>query len=258
MTMNKTLLLTLPLFATLGFSSAQAQIAVVGSMSADVSGDTSVTLDIQPGNDVVLVLGNYRRNSVATPITLSWSGGSSIPVTQLVTENLNDNNRSSTIFGISLGTVSAAETVTFNFGSSDGRAAASAIQLTGATLAGYQGATNEASGSQTDFTASLSNVTAGSLVFGFGASTNRDATFAFDSVDATQTRISTNRDAYQSAYALNSLAGDVDFVLDLTTPNGGDYVNMAAVAIAPIPEPSTYALLLGGLSLGILMIRRRK
>jgi hypothetical protein len=187
-------------------------------------------------------------------VTLDWSGGTGDTVTQLVTVS-ETSNRSNSIYGIALGDIAADETVTFDF-TSDGRAAGTLVQLSGATLTGVKTVGPPVSAGPGTVTGDLTDVAAGSFVFANGYSATGSASLDFTApAEVKFSELETGRDSHRSAYDLDVAAGTYTASMTVTGGGGADAKSLSAVAVAPIPEPATLSLLaLGGLAL----IRRRK
>ena len=257
--MKKRTLISLTILAHLSYACVHAAI-VVGSTPAnpaDINGDTSMTLDIDAGSDVVLLLSLTRRNSLAPTVTLDWTGGTGVAVTELVTVDAGT-NRSNSIFGIELGTVGAVETVTFNFDTSDGRAAATGIQLLGATLTGY-GSTSDSYYSNGTLTGDLTGVAEGSFVFANMSNATPVSTLNFSAPSEVQfSELSTGRDSHRSAYDLDVAAGTYSVSGTVAGAGGADFSSLTAVSIVAIPEPGTLALVGVAGICALAFIRNRK
>jgi hypothetical protein len=212
-------------------------IAVEASYQEVLNGDTSVDLDIVASDDVVLLFSLSRRNSLGPAVTLDWSGGTGDAVTQLVAVST-ATNRSNSIYAIELGDIAANETVTFNF-ASDGRAAGTLVQLSGAALTGVKTVGPPIAFDDGQTTGDLTDVVADSFVLanGYGASGGGAISFAAPA-EVVFSQISTGRDVHRSAYDLDVAAGTYTADLTVTNIGGSDQRSLTAVAIAPIPEPS--------------------
>jgi len=235
--------------------SAHAAIVVGSGTDNEVlNGDLTMSLDIDAGSNVVLLLAVTRRNSLAPTVTVNWSGdgGTADAVSLLVTEDSGP-NRSNTIYGIELGTIGLAETVTFNFDSSDGRAVGTALQLSNATLTGAITAKDDgaADGDPIALAATLSGVSSGSFVFANAMRASGGSTITFSAPTETiLDPISSGRDTQRVAYDLDVAAGDYNVAASAAVGSSSPDAHLTAVAIAAIPEPGSLALLgLGGLCL---------
>jgi len=239
--------------------SAHSQIVVGNDTSNQLlNNSTSLSLDIDAGSNVVVLFSLYQRNNLAPAVTLDWAGGSDLSVLELVTES-NGSSRSTTIYGFSLGTVTALQAstpVTFKF-ASDGKAAGTALQLSNATLTGAVVGKDEGSQNPT-LDPVLSGLGSGSFVFAAAASDRASGvtqTYTAPS-EVVFDQITSNNFSYTSAYQTGA-SGNYQVSAAIANGQGATYSNLVAVGIAPIPEPSTLAMLLGGVGALFLFRKRR-
>jgi len=257
--MKKSITLLLASAGLLAAASAQAAISITPlSMDNNAGGDINVSnLALTAGNDSVLILLPTGENPTGFTATVDGLAASEL------SEAEGPNGQDSSVFAYALGNVTAGATVDVFIDTDGGmNGGYSILQLFGAaqtfTLGStyWQDTTVVSSGDPASGSIELTGVDSGSAFLGSIGSRNGSGSL-------TQTGFDSNN-SYDAGGALagwgysTSVSGTVNasFVADFEGRNNRE-VAWAAVAIAPIPEPSTYALLAGFVVLGAVLLRRR-
>lgn len=251
------LLLTAGLLAA---GAAQAAITVTElSMNNSAGGDITVTdLALTAGNDSVLVLLPTGENPTDFSATVDG-------LTAAELSEANGAGQASSVFAYALGNVTAGATVdVFIDTDDDMNGGYSIVQLFGATQTFTLGSTywqdtdiaTSGGANTTQGSIQLTGVASGSAFISSIGSRNGGG-------DVTLTGFSSSN--YYDAGAATAGWGystgvsgtlDASFSADFDVQNNRE-IAFAAVAIAPVPEPSTYALVSGFFALGLILVRRR-
>ncbi len=263
--MIKNNLIPLAVTFLLSFSPAFAAVTLVtgpsiygNTGSPDSFGSAAQTatesFSFGAASDSVFAVTLFAINGSSTPSVTLDPAGLNIGLT-LLDSNVSSDNGSlrAFVFGADLGTIGASNldfTVDWDSSSTlSARGAAQAYQLSGATIAG---AVTNSSGVQ-DTPLPLNGLAAGSfaitLLADGNANSSESSVFGAPTVTGGFNG-SGNRGQTWAYYS--GVSGDIT-----TGVNGIAAQVSVSAAFAPVPEPSTYALLLGFVALGGVLMRRR-
>ncbi|GEM_PF-4864027 len=217
-------------------------------------------VDESGGNsNSILLVGVTADSSSSLPasdVTLSWSGGSNIAGTQLITDSGPSNTQTS-LWAFDIGNVAAGETVTFNNASSAAREVFSLLQVSGATLAGAETvAFGSNNGNATSASLSFSSLQNDAFVFGVANWRNNSRSITGNSanIDSISGANINNRG---HMYMLDTAAQASSSTYSFNVNSDSDGIAFSAVALNAIPEPSS-VLLLGLATLGLTLGLRRR
>lgn len=240
----------------IGFSAiiveSEAAVGVVSSNT--VTATQSFNFAASSDSVFLVALGvKARDNNAPTSVTLDPTN-LNIGLTELARVATDgDDSKYLGIYGADIGSISAGSLDFEVEVVGEGRWQSIAYQLTGADLSARQTVTNAAINPDLD----LTNVSAGSFVLSsvFNNSNNAGAEDGW-TADNGVLELNANNATTNSGYLNNVIGGNTSVGWG---PAGATDIDgaAAAVAIAPVPEPSTYALIAGFLALGGVMIRRR-
>lgn len=196
------------------------------------------------------------------------AGGSNSAMTQLAlisNGTAGGNNAFSTIFGISLGSVSAGSVdLTWNADTGNSRGTMSIFQLSNATLAGFSATGSTTNAPSTGvITTSLTGLSTGSLMLSGSAADNNSVGYnngGNSGLSGSPVPIFTDwqdEGAYvNTLFYTTNASGTVTHEADPS--NASSLQALASVGIASIPEPSSVFLVVIGMSGALLVSKRRK
>jgi len=228
---------------------APALHAAVMLEASDLNVSTTAgtrSLNLQAATDTVLLVGVTGEGSDATAVTFDPAG-----TNQAMT--LIDSNGFSGMFagvwGIELGAVSAGS-VDFSI---SGGAAYSVVQLSDATLTGAL-SDNAGNDNQSTISNTINGIPSGSFVFSVISNAQQSQGINSSSYDSSD-EVGANN--YNFAYGYSSdVSGDQTYTWNNPAPSSLRDNALVTVAISPIPEPASLALL--GLGSLLVISGRRK
>lgn len=221
------------------------------------------TFDQVLSSDTVLLMVITGHDAATSGFSAIYDvGGTDQAMTQLgglvlSSATADGDNAYATIFAIELGAAAAGDVdISWSIDSGTDRGTASFFQLAGATLAGVQtDSDTSTTNNPTTTTVSFTGLTAGSFVLAATGVNNNSA--SIDTVTGTPTPDATGKadeGAYNNGfgYTLN-VTGDAS--ITMTDAGTRDWAT-TGIAIAPIPEPASLALV--GLGSLLMLSRSRR
>jgi hypothetical protein len=240
-----------------GLLAAGAAHAAVVVETSDLfnsfTASTTISFSQVASSDTVLLFAVAGENPPGTVSATYDPSGLNLGATPLATVNQSDAWVS--IFGLDLDGVSAGPIdISVGGGSGTNKSAVSIIQLSGATLTGFGQATDTAINGSVTTAPDFSGLDSGSFILSAVAAKQGNGGWTADGTP-------TLAQSYTGSGWTSGLSYQTDttgVVLSWTHSDNTDNHALAAVAIAPVPEPATYALISGMLVFGLIVLRRRQ
>jgi hypothetical protein len=256
--LTATVLLALASQARAGIVVESQQLDIQNMHDASSIGITLSDESTPNTSSILLVATSFRfSDTLSTDVTLT-RGGNTFTADLFDSSYFGGNGVGNAIYAFNLGDASAGEGVTLNNISTDAaRETFTALQISGATLTGAQFASAgiNANSISTTFASDLDSGSFTIWAAGNVSKRSLSSVIPSDVNNVSNWNAGAAGNNHAAGWAYNgTLSGPTTVGFNM---NSDGNTSLIALNLQVVPEPSTYALLFGGLSLGIILIRRR-